>query len=82
MRGACVSNRKHGSRLGQRHAPITGPMASLGVLVGVVGGVTMGVTGRLRWAVSLCRTGGAAEIVPTPELQHWIPWAWWPSKQR
>jgi hypothetical protein len=30
-----------------------------------------GVTGRLRWAVSLFYKGGAVEIVPTPELQPW-----------
>ena len=33
-----------------------------------------GVTGRLRWAVSMYYKGGAAEIVPTPELQPWTPW--------
>ena len=33
-----------------------------------------GVTGRLRWAVSLYYKGGAVEIVPTPELQPWTPW--------
>jgi hypothetical protein len=30
-----------------------------------------GVTGRLRWAVSVYDKGGAAQIVPTPELQPW-----------
>ena len=30
-----------------------------------------GVQGRLRWAVSVFYKGGAAEIVPTPELQPW-----------
>jgi hypothetical protein len=33
-----------------------------------------GVTGRLRWAVSVHFKDGAAEIVPTPELQPWTPW--------
>jgi hypothetical protein len=33
-----------------------------------------GVTGRLRWAVSLYYKGGAVQIVPTPELQPWTPW--------
>ena len=32
-------------------------------------GRSSGVTGRLRWAVSLYRKGGAVQIVPTPELQ-------------
>ena len=30
-----------------------------------------GMTGRLRWAVTLYYKGGAVEIVPTPELQPW-----------
>jgi hypothetical protein len=34
-----------------------------------------GVTGRLRWAVCLYYKGGAVQIVPTPELQPWTPWA-------
>ena len=34
-------------------------------------GWSSGVTGRLRWAVSLGWKGGAIEIVPTPELQLW-----------
>ena len=34
-------------------------------------GFVSGVEGRLRWAVSVCYKGGAAEIVPTPELQPW-----------
>ena len=34
-------------------------------------GYSSGVTGRLRWAVSLHYKGEAAEIVPTPELQPW-----------
>jgi hypothetical protein len=34
-------------------------------------GWSSGVTGRLRWAVSLFYKGAAAEIVPTPELQLW-----------
>ena len=34
-------------------------------------GYSSGVTGRLRWAVSLYFKGGAVEIVPTPELQPW-----------
>jgi hypothetical protein len=33
-------------------------------------GWSRGVTGRLRWAVCLFYTGGAVEIVPTPELQR------------
>jgi hypothetical protein len=33
-------------------------------------GWSSGVTGRLRWAVSLFYKGGAAETVPTPELQR------------
>ena len=33
-----------------------------------------GVTGRLRWAVSLYCKGNAVQIVPTPELQPWTPW--------
>jgi hypothetical protein len=37
-------------------------------------GYMSGVEGRLRWAVSLYRKGGAAQIVPTPELQPWTPW--------
>ena len=32
-------------------------------------GFMSGVEGRLRWAVGLWYKGGAAEIVPTPELQ-------------
>jgi hypothetical protein len=31
-------------------------------------GHSSGVTGRLRWAVSLAFKGAAVEIVPTPEL--------------
>ncbi len=34
-------------------------------------GFMSGVEGRVRWAVSLCDKGEAAEIVPTPELQPW-----------
>ena len=34
-------------------------------------GWSSGVTGRLRWAVSLYWKGAAVEIVPTPELQRW-----------
>jgi hypothetical protein len=34
-------------------------------------GWSSGVTGRLRWAVSLCYEGTAVQIVPTPELQPW-----------
>ena len=34
-------------------------------------GHSSGVTGRLRWAVSLYFKGGAVQIVPTPELQPW-----------
>ena len=37
-------------------------------------GWSSGVTGRLRWAVSLYQKGNAAQIVPTPELQPWTPW--------
>ncbi len=37
-------------------------------------GRSSGVQGRLRWAVCLFRKGGAAQIVPTPELQPWTPW--------
>jgi hypothetical protein len=37
-------------------------------------GWSNGVTGRLRWAVSLAFKGAAVEIVPTPELQPWTPW--------
>ena len=37
-------------------------------------GHSSGVTGRLRWAVSLYYKGGAVQIVPTPELQPWTPW--------
>jgi hypothetical protein len=29
------------------------------------------VAGRLRWAVSMGYKGGAAQIMPTPELQPW-----------
>jgi hypothetical protein len=36
-------------------------------------GWSSGVTGRLRWAVSLFRKGEAVKIVPTPELQPWVP---------
>ena len=32
-------------------------------------GHSSGVTGRLRWAVSLWFKGGAVQIVPTPKLQ-------------
>jgi hypothetical protein len=34
-------------------------------------GHSSGVTGRLRWAVSVGNKGTAVEIVPTPELQPW-----------
>ena len=34
-------------------------------------GWSSGVTGRLRWAVSLFYKGAAVQIVPTPELQPW-----------
>jgi hypothetical protein len=34
-------------------------------------GYSSRVEGRVRWAVSMHRKGGAAEIVPTPELQPW-----------
>ena len=34
-------------------------------------GHSSGVTGRLRWAVSLFYKDTAVQIVPTPELQHW-----------
>ena len=34
-------------------------------------GCTSGVTGRLRFAVSLCYTDRSVQIVPTPELQAW-----------
>jgi hypothetical protein len=34
-------------------------------------GYMSGVEGRVRWAVSMYCKGGAAEIVPTPELQPW-----------
>jgi hypothetical protein len=34
-------------------------------------GFTSGVQGRVRWAASMFYKGGAAEIVPTPELQPW-----------
>jgi hypothetical protein len=34
-------------------------------------GPSSGVTGRLRWAVSLFYKGNAVQIVPTPELQPW-----------
>ena len=34
-------------------------------------GFVSGVEGRVRWAVVMFRKGGAAEIVPTPELQPW-----------
>jgi hypothetical protein len=37
-------------------------------------GWSSGVTGRLRWAVSLYYKGAAVQIVPTPELQPWTPW--------
>ena len=37
-------------------------------------GHSSGVTGRLRWAVSMCFKGAAVQIVPTPELQPWTPW--------
>jgi hypothetical protein len=33
-------------------------------------GWSSGVTGRLRWAVSLYYKGAAVQIVPTPELQR------------
>ena len=34
-------------------------------------GFMSGVEGRLRWAICMVNKGGAAEIVPTPELQPW-----------
>jgi hypothetical protein len=34
-------------------------------------GYSSGVTGRLRWSVSLFYKSGAVQIVPTPELQPW-----------
>jgi hypothetical protein len=37
-------------------------------------GYSSGVSGRLRWAVSVGFKGGAVQIVPTPELQPWTPW--------
>ena len=37
-------------------------------------GHSSGVTGWLRWAVSVYRKGTAVQIVPTPELQPWTPW--------
>jgi hypothetical protein len=37
-------------------------------------GYTSGVTGHLRWAVSVGFKSTAVEIVPTPELQPWTPW--------
>ena len=36
-------------------------------------GRSSGVTGRLRWAVSVAYKGAAVQIVPTPELQPWTP---------
>ena len=33
-------------------------------------GHNSGVTGRLRWAVSLAEESHGVQIVPTPELQH------------
>ena len=36
-------------------------------------GYTSGVTGPLRWATVVGRTGDVVEIVPTPELQPWVP---------
>ena len=42
-------------------------------------GYGSGVTGRLRWAVSMYHKGGAVEIVPTPELQPWSA-SWVPSE--
>jgi hypothetical protein len=41
-------------------------------------GVSHGVTGRLRWAVSLFCTGGSVKIVPTPDLQPWSLASWVP----
>ena len=35
-------------------------------------GWSSGVTGRLRWAVSLYYKGNSVQIVPTPELQTWV----------
>ena len=35
-------------------------------------GWSSGVTGRLRWAVSLFCCTGRVEIVPTPELGHFL----------
>ena len=37
-------------------------------------GYTSGVTGRLRFATSVCWKGNTIQIVPTPELQTWTPW--------
>lgn len=34
-------------------------------------GHNSGVTGRLRWALSMGYKGAAVQIVPTPELQPW-----------
>jgi hypothetical protein len=36
-------------------------------------GYTSGVTGRLRFAISVFNKGNSAQIVPTPELQPWVP---------
>jgi hypothetical protein len=41
-------------------------------------GFMSGVEGRVRWAVSVFYKGGAAEIVPTPELHPWSA-SWVPS---
>jgi hypothetical protein len=35
-------------------------------------GYSSGVQGRVRWAVSVSRKGGAVAIVSTPELQPWV----------
>ena len=36
-------------------------------------GYTSGVTGRLRFAISVDRKDNSVQIVPTPELQAWAP---------
>ena len=38
-------------------------------------GHSSGVTGRLRWAVSLGYKRNAVQIAPAPGLQPWTPWA-------
>ena len=37
-------------------------------------GYTNGVTGPLRWADDVGWKENTVEIVPTPELQPWVPW--------